>query len=97
MYRCSNIRYILLYRDHIAGVMVSMLKSLKIGSCSFFAKQAALRSKSKDWLSCKQEMCPSGATCLPQTKLLVQCKADNIIISSKCNCSPNDVLENMVT
>jgi len=35
-----------------------------IGNCCLFAKHAALRSKNKDWLTCKI-MCPSGSTCLP--------------------------------
>jgi hypothetical protein len=35
-------------------------KDYKIGICCFYAKNAALRRKSKDWLARRQ----SGATCL---------------------------------
>ena len=39
-------------------------KHYKIGICCFFTKQAALRTKSKDWLAQNQEMCPNVATWL---------------------------------
>jgi hypothetical protein len=58
------------YQNHIGGVMVNMLssnvvdrgcepqscqtKDYKIGICSFSAKHAALRRKSKDWLARNQ-------------------------------------------
>jgi hypothetical protein len=69
--------------DRIGGVMVSVFassavdrefeprsaqtKDYKIGICCFFAKNAALRSKSKSkngWLG-SSIMCLSGATCQP--------------------------------
>ena len=64
----------------ISGVMVCMLvsravdrgfkprsgltKDYKIGICCFSAKQAALRRKSKDWLTRTQDNVLSGAICL---------------------------------
>ena len=42
-------------------------KDFEIGMCTFSAKHAALRRKSKDWSARNQnnELCPSGTTCLP--------------------------------
>ena len=40
-------------------------KDFKIGMCTFSAKHAALRRKSKDWSLGIRIMCPSGTTCLP--------------------------------
>jgi hypothetical protein len=39
-------------------------KDYKISICCFSAKQAALRSKSKDWLARNQVNVSSGVTCL---------------------------------
>jgi hypothetical protein len=60
----------LIYRNHVGGVMVSVLassvvdrgfgtrsgqtKDYKIGICCFSVKHAALKSKSKDWLALNQ-------------------------------------------
>jgi hypothetical protein len=62
---------ILQHYNHIGGVMVSVLASIavdrgfeprsgqtkdyKIGICCFFAKHAALRRKSNDWLARNQD------------------------------------------
>jgi len=73
-------------------------KDYKIGICCFFAKHAALRRKSNDWLARNQDnvsewgnMSTRGllshwaSTIKIQLEVLVKCKADLIIISLKIN------------
>ena len=81
--------------NRISGVMVSMLassaidrgfepqssqaKDYKIGICCSSAKHAALRSKSKDWLSRNQYKVVSEWSDMSTRRLLFQC-ASTIII-----------------
>ena len=71
--------------NRIDGVMVNMLassavdhgfkpqsgqtKNYKIGICCFFAKHAALRRKSKDWLCPSKVTCPSMECCFSELAL----------------------------
>ena len=57
-------------------------KDYNIGSCSFSAKHAALRSKSKDWLARNQDNVSEWSNI--QLSVLVSYKA-NIISLFKCN------------
>jgi len=41
-------------------------KDYKVDICCFSTKQAALRSKNKDWWFWIMIMCPRGVTCLPE-------------------------------
>jgi hypothetical protein len=78
--------------------------------CCFFAKRAALRSKSKDWLACNRDnivsdwsdmsthrrlfQCPSILKF--QLNVLVQYKAVIIIISSNLICSHHNIAEKLL-
>ena len=81
----------------------SLIKSCEIGICCFSAKHATLRSNSNDWLARIQDsvsewsdMSTSGllfqfANTIQIQRVLVQCKADIIIISSDVLCSRGDI------
>ena len=69
-------------------------KNYKIGICCFSTEHTALRRKNKDWLAWNQDNVSERATCLSadccfsdtikiQLRVLVQYKADLIIISLK--------------
>ena len=82
----------------------SLIKSCKIGICCFPAKHATLRGNNNDWLARIQDsvsessdMSTSGllfqfASTIKIQRVLVQCKADIIIISSDVLCSRGDTL-----
>ena len=61
---------------------VRVKPKIEIGICCFFAKQAALRSKSKDWLALNQDNVFKWRD-KPTCKLLLQWASTIIIISLK--------------
>ena len=79
-------------------------QSYKIDICCFSAKHAAIRRKSKDWLAWNQNnvsewsdmstrVFQRASTIKIQLSVLVQYKADLIIISRKLSCSHHDIAE----
>ena len=114
LYMHHVIIFIYIFFSYIDGVMVSVFassvvdreseapsgqtKDYEIGICCYFAKHAALRRKSKDWLAQNQDnvsdwgdmsihglLLQWASTIKIQLIVLVLCKVDLIIISLKIN------------
>ena len=109
-YRCLNqlfcsgyTRLSKIIRDHVCGVMVSMLafgvvalgfqpwsaqaKNYKIGICCFSTKQR-LRSNNKDWLGIRI-MCSCGVTYLPTDCYLRELAQLSVLVQYKEDISTN--------
>jgi hypothetical protein len=93
----NNVLYTSSAVDHELQSHLGQTKDYKIGICYFSAKHAASRSKNKDWLgngdneskwsdlSTRRLLFHWASTIKFQLSMLVYCKADFIIISSKSN------------